>query len=123
MSFISVLDDIGHGLKVFFTGAEKVAVAAEPIVGVLFPGVSALFNSIVTAAGLAEGAALAAGAQAGSGAQKLAAVTTAVEGAINQYMLTNNIKVPLSLTQTEALVDAGVAFLNALPSPNSPPAA
>lgn len=121
MSFVSVLDDIGHGLKVFFVGATKVAVAAEPIVGVLFPGVAQLFNSIVTAAGLAEGAAAAAGVQAGTGPQKLAAVTMAVEGALNQYLVTNNIKTPLTLAETEAIVNAGVAFLNALPSPNAVP--
>lgn len=116
MSFTSVLDDIGHGLKVFFTDATKVAVAAEPIVAVLFPGASTLFNSITTAAGLAEGAAAAAGAQTGTGVQKLAAVTTAVEGALQQYLTTNNIKTPLTLTETEAIINAGVAFLNALPA-------
>lgn len=115
MSFTSVLSDIGHGLKVFFTGAVTVATAAEPFIDVVFPGVSTLFNGIVTAVGTTEAAALAAGAQNGTGAQKLAAVVTAVEGNVNAYLLANGIKTPATTAQIETIVNGIVAALNALP--------
>ena len=46
-SFSTILSDIGHGLKLFFTGAVTVAKAAEPVVDILFPGVSVLYNTTV----------------------------------------------------------------------------
>lgn len=122
MSFISILDDVGNGLKKFFVGTEKVVVEgtvlakeAEPLVAVVAPGVSVLFNSIVDASLLAEGAAKAAGAQAGTGPQKLAAVTASIEGSIQTYLTTNGITEPLSAQQTENLVNAAVLFINNLP--------
>lgn len=113
-SFVSVLSDIGKGLKKFFTVALDLAVAAEPFVNSVFPGVGLLFNAVVTEVGVIEGAAAAAGAQTGTGPQKLAAVTAAVEGAFAQYEAANNIKTPHTAAQIEAAVNGAVAFLNAL---------
>lgn len=114
-SFTSILSDIGKGLKKFFTVAVGVAVAAEPIVDILFPGVAVLYNSTVTAVGNAENAAIAAGNQTGTGAQKLAFVVAAIEKDFNAYALANGL--PAQTTATvEAYVNAVVASLNAIPS-------
>jgi hypothetical protein len=114
-SFTSVLSNIGNDLKKFFTGAVTVATAAEPFVSVIFPGISPLFNTVVTAVGTAEAAAAAAGAQTGTGTQKLALVLASVESSFNSYAASNGLVAP-SAAQTEAAVNAAVAFLNALPA-------
>lgn len=113
-SFNSVLSSIGHGLKVFFTGAVKVAVAAEPFVEAVFPAVGPLFTAITTAVATAEGNAIAAGAQGGSGAQKLALVVASVTKDFAAYETANGIAVPHTQVQIEAAVNGVVAFLNNL---------
>jgi hypothetical protein len=115
MSFTSILKDIGNGLKKFFTGAVTVATAAEPIIGVLFPGISGLFDDVVTKVGTAEAAAAAAGMQDGTGTQKLAMVLSSVEASFTQWATTNGYVTP-NATQIEAAVNAAVAFVNALDS-------
>jgi hypothetical protein len=112
-SFETVLSHIGHGLKIFFTDATKVAEVAEPIVDIMFPGIAALYNTTVTAASNAEIAAIAAGAQNGTGAQKLAMVVAAITPAFTQYATANNI--PVNTTAITAYANAVVATLNALP--------
>lgn len=115
MSFISVLGDIGKGLKVFFTGSIKVAEFAEPFVDVIFPGVASLYNTTVTAVAHAETAAIAAGAQNGSGAQKLAFVVSSIEADFTAYATANGLPTPTAAV-IETYVNAVVASLNAIPS-------
>lgn len=114
-SFTSILSDIGNGLKKFFTGAVHVAEAAEPFIAIIFPGISPLFNSVVTEVGKAEALAAAAGSQAGSGTQKLALVLASVESSFNSYAKDNGLVAP-NAAQIEAAVNAAVAFLNAIPA-------
>lgn len=116
-SFTSILSSIGHGLKVFFTGAVKVAEVAAPFVSVAFPGVAALYTSTVTAVANAETAAAAAGAQQGSGAQKLALVTAAISNDFAAYAKVNGIT--YDQTHVTAWVSAVVASLNSIPAATS----
>lgn len=120
-SFSTILSDIGNGLKKFFGAAEKVAVAAEPIIDIAFPGVAPLYNATVNEVAAAETAAIAAGAQSGSGEQKLAAVVAAITPTFTAYAQANNI--PVNATTITAWVNAVVASLNAIPSPTSTTAA
>lgn len=119
-SFTSILSSIGHGLEKFFSVAVTVAKDAEPLVEVFFPGISALFNTTVTAVGIAESAAISAGQQNGTGAQKLALVLQSVESSFNAYAVANKLPVP-SAAQIEAAVNASVAFLNAIPGATAIP--
>lgn len=105
-NFKSILSDIGNGLKKFFTGAIKVATAAEPFVDTLFPGISTLYNSVLAEVANAEIAAVAAGQQNGTGTQKLAMVVQAVVKQFPQYT-------PATI---ETIVNGVVAGLNAIPS-------
>jgi hypothetical protein len=114
-SFKTILSDIGSGLKKFFSMADGVAKAAEPIVDVAFPGIASLYNTTVTEVGNAETAAIAAGAQSGSGAQKLAAVVAAVTPYFTQYASQNGLPAPTSAVITN-YVNAVVASLNAIPA-------
>src|ERR1700675_1228030 len=93
MNFKSILSAVGHGLKVFFTDAVKVAQVAEPFIDIAFPGIAPLFNSVVSEVAKVEAIAVAAGAQNGSGTQKLALVVQAIEKEYNAYATANNIPV------------------------------
>jgi len=114
-SFKTILEDVGKGLKVFFTDATKVAQAAEPIVDIALPGIAGLYNATVNEVVNAEAAAIAAGQQTGTGAQKLAAVVAAIEPTFNAYAV--SIGLPAQPIGTiEAWVNAAVAGLNTIPA-------
>jgi hypothetical protein len=115
-SFKSILDDIGHGFKVFFEVATKAAEVAEPVIAIAFPGISDLYDATVNEIVNAENAALAAGAQSGTGPQKLAMVVAAVLPTFQTYAVQNNMPTPTIATVT-AWVNAAVASLNAIPAP------
>lgn len=115
-SFKTILQDIGHGLKVFFTDATRVAQAAEPIVDLALPGIGTLYNATVNAAVNAENAAIAEGSQSGTGPQKLALVTAAISSAFAEYAVVNGIKYDQATVQ--AWINAVVATLNAIPAAN-----
>ena len=115
-SFKSILDDVGHGLKVFFGVATKVAQVAEPIVAIAFPGISGLYDATVNEIIAAENAAIVAGAQSGTGAQKLSMVVAAILPTFQTYAAQNNMPTPTIATVT-AWVNAAVASLNAIPAP------
>ena len=116
MGFKSILSDIGHGIKNVFTVGDTVAKDAEPFVDIAFPGVAPLFNAVVQQVGLAEASAAAAGAENGTGPEKLALVVQSIEGSITDYENTNNLTTPLTQQQIEAVANAVVALLNALPA-------
>jgi hypothetical protein len=115
MSFMSILSDIGSGLKKFFEKAIPVAEAVEPIVAVAFPGISVLYTATVTEIANAETAAIAAGAQSGTGAQKLAAVVAAITPTFTAYASAQGLPAPTTTTITN-WVNAAVASLNAIPA-------
>lgn len=107
MSFVSILTDVGNGLKKFFGVAVNVATAVEPFVDTLFPGVAVLYNSVLAEVAKAEIAAVAAGQQSGTGAQKLALVIQAITRQFPQYT-------PAQLT---IIINGVVAGLNEIPAP------
>src|SRR6202453_3015730 len=115
MSFKSILQDVGTGLKKFFGEATIVAEAAEPIVAVALPGISALYDATVNEVVKAETAAIAAGAQSGTGAQKLALVVAAVTPIFTSYAATTGIPTPTATTIT-TWVNAVVAGLITIPA-------
>ena len=115
LSFTSILSDIGNGLKKFFSAVVPFAEAAEPIVAVAFPGISALYTATVTEVANAENAAIAAGAQNGTGTQKLAAVVAAITPTFAAYAAANGMPAPTTATIT-TWTNAIVASLNAIPA-------
>ena len=110
MSFKSALSAVGHGLKVFFTGAVKMA----PLINVFFPGVGSLFLAVATAVGQVEANAIAAGVQDGTGPQKLALVVASIEKDIRAYEAANGITTPHTEEQITNIVNGIVAVLNNL---------
>lgn len=119
-SFTSILSDIGNVLKKVFGVVTTIAVAAEPIVAVAFPGLSTLYTATVTEVINAENAAIVAGQQNGTGTQKLALVVNAIEDQFNTWAAANGVAA--SSTTVEAWVNAVVASLNAIPATTKPAA-
>ena len=117
MASKSILGDIGNGLKKFFGIVIGAAKVAQPIVAVLFPGVSSLYSVIVNEVANVETAAVAAGMQSGSGAQKLAAVLASPAVQAEFAAIEKALGVPtLSVEEQTAFINAVVASLNALPA-------
>lgn len=119
-SFASILSAVGHGFEKFFGVAVKVAVAAEPVIDIAFPGIAVLYNTTVNEVAKAEAAAIAAGQQSGTGAQKLALVIESITPVFQQYAATAGIP---SAQQTQVItnwINAVVASLNAIPASTTP---
>ena len=122
--FISILDHAGAVIKNFFTKELPVmvgvATAAEPIIAVALPAVSALFDSTVAMVANAQATGLAAAGDGATGEQKLASVVEALDAIATAYAKQNGID--LSAANIQALVNAAVAFLKAIPAPSGSPA-
>lgn len=116
MSFKTLLSDIGHGLKVFFEHVIPGAVAAEPLVDAVFPGIGQLFNVVVNSVATAEGIAIAAGKQSGSGTHKLALVLGDPNFQAAISVIEKNLGATVNQTQQIAIINAVVAILNSIPS-------
>jgi len=115
-NFTSILSAIGNGLKKFFGIAVNVAVAAEPIIDVVFPGIATLYNLTVNEVAKAEAAAIAAGSQTGTGAQKLALVLQAITPAFQEYAKATGVPSSAEAATITAWINGVVATLNAIPT-------
>lgn len=122
-SFTSILSAVGNGLKKFFGVATEAAVAAEPVIDVVFPGIAPLYNLTVAEVVKAESAAIAAGQQNGTGQQKLALVVQAITPVFREYAASTGIPSAQQAQTITNWVNAVVASLNAIPSASTPPAA
>lgn len=118
-SFKSLLSDVGHGLKWFFEHIIPGAVAAEPLVDAVFPGVGQLFNVVVNAVAGAEGIAIAAGKQSGTGTQKLALVLGDPNFQAEIASIEKTLGVTVDQSKQTEIVNAIVALLNAIPASNT----
>ncbi len=123
--FLSILDHAGAVIKEFFTKeipvVVGVATAAEPIIAVALPSVSALFDSTVAMVANAQATGLAASQNGATGEQKLASVVQALDPIATAYA--KQLGINLDATNLQALVNAAVAFLKAIPAPAGSPAA
>ena len=119
----SILDHAGTVIVKDFAKvlpvAIKVAVDAEPIVDLAFPGIAALFNSTLAAVGNAEATGIAAANGAQSGQQKAAAVVQALSPLAIAYLAQHNIAVNNAVI--EEWVDKFVALLKVIPAPAGSP--
>ena len=123
--FLSILDHAGAVIKNFFTKEMPVvlgvAAAAEPILAVALPSVSVLFDSTVAMVANAQATGLAAAQNGATGEQKLASVVEALNPIATAYA--KQLGITLESANIEALVNACVAFLKAIPAPVGSPAA
>lgn len=129
--FKSFLSAVGDGLKkawgfiispqgqaIIKTGEGVATVAigiADPALSVPLAGAFTLSNTLMTKAIQVEALAASSGAQSSTGAQKLAAVTSAVTPDVLAFCQQHGLATPTA-EQIQAMVNASVAFLNALPA-------
>lgn len=110
---MSVLSEIGKVFEKIFVVGEKVAVAAEPTMNILFPGISTIFDTVANEAALVEAAAKTANAQSGTGAQKAAIVAANVAPSVLQTAVESGLAVPTA-TELVTIISGVVTVMNAL---------
>lgn len=127
MSFKSIMEHLGHDLKVGIVDIGKVISAALPYVATVgesavamfVPAASSLFNKVVQEAVTAEQNWTAAGKASGTGVQKSAAVLGIVGNLIEQGL--KDAGMPSASADVQKYVDMVVYWLNVTPVPASTP--
>lgn len=121
MSFITLLETIGHDFKIglekidpFVKEAVTVAQAAEAPISALDPAIGALFATTVATVSTIEQKFAAMGQQAGTGVQKLAQATTILSPVVTQVFTAAGKVADLATVQK--YISAVVDFLNAIPA-------
>lgn len=116
-TFTSIMDKIGHDIKVAWEDVVKYLPAAASLADVIFPAQTATITGVVNAVGLVEQAVatveqkfVAAGAPSGTGAQKLAQVLAIVGPTVTQLLASEGLN--YNSTQVTNIVNAVVAVLN-----------
>lgn len=115
--FVSVMERVGHDIKVAFLEVVKYLPAAGVIAAAIFTtnptaaGVVTSVELIRNAVVLVEQKFAATGALTGTGPQKLAEVITLVGPAVTQLLTQEGMKV--DQTQLTSIINAVVADLNA----------
>lgn len=115
--FVSVMERVGHDIKVAFLDVVKYLPAAGVIAAAIFTtnptaaGVVTSVELIRNAVVLVEQKFAATGALTGTGPQKLAEVITLVGPAVTQLLAQEGMKV--DQTQLTSIINAVVADLNA----------
>jgi hypothetical protein len=115
-SFKTILSDIESVLKKIFPIATTVAVDAEPIIDLAFPGYASIYNLAVGAIVKAEGLALAVSAQSGTGAAKFSMAVQEIEPVFVDWYTKQYGATP-TLQTIENWLNAVVATLNTIPAP------
>lgn len=126
MSFMSVLEKVGHDIVVGFQKvvpiAKEVQVVAAPLESLVNPALPALINMGLNAVTNMEGLAAAAGAQNGSGAVKLAAVVSSLATTLGPTLTQLGVD-PSKVNSTQyqnfvnGIVQAANAFITEQTSP------
>lgn len=96
--FEKSLMNISKGFEHLFTGAGKIAVAAEPFVDIAFPALAPLYNAAANGAAAAVKAAQAAVVSTNTESQNLLAITVAVEPILLDYAKTAGLSTPTTAT-------------------------
>jgi hypothetical protein len=115
MSFMTVLEKIGHDIAVVFEKAvpivEEAQVIATPFENLYAPGLAQIVNLAISKITTAESLAAAAGQQVGSGGTKLAFVATALAPEVAPILATLGVQ-SVNSTQYNNFVSALVTALN-----------
>lgn len=126
--FISVMDRVGHDIKVAFEDVVKYLPAASTLAELIFPAQAAAIAGVVNSVDLIQKAVVtveqkfaAAGNATGTGAQKLAQVLSIVGPTVTQLLSDEGLK--YNQAQITSIVNAVVAVLNVKQSvPDGPSA-
>lgn len=112
------LTAFGKGFKKVFSVVQPIEAAAAPFITAAFPGVGAAINLVFNSVANIEASFEASGINNQASAQKLATVVNIVEPAVIQLLAKEGIKADTPTVQ--AIVNAVVSVLNAIPAPTQP---
>lgn len=116
-AFISLMEKIGHDIKVAWDDVVKYLPAASDLAKLVFPAQAATLTGVVNALGLIQQAVAmveqkfaAAGISTGTGVQKLAQVISIVGPTVTQLLAAEGLQ--YNEQQIENIINAVVAILN-----------
>lgn len=116
--FVSIMDRVGHDIKVAFEDVVKYLPAVSTLAELIFPAQAAAISGVVNSVDLIQKAVVtveqkfaAAGNVTGTGAQKLAQVLSIVGPTVTQLLSDEGLK--YNQAQITSIVNAVVAVLNA----------
>lgn len=113
----SIMDKIGHDVKVIWGDVEKYLPEVSALAAVIFPGEAGAIAGVVNSVGLIQQAVAtveakfaATGDPTGTGPQKLAQVLAIVTPSVTQLL--SSAKIEANTAQITSIVNAVVAVLN-----------
>lgn len=118
--FVSIMDKIGHDIKVAWENVVKYLPVATALAALIFPGnaeAAGVLNTVALiqqAVVVVEQKFAAAGIASGTGEQKLAQVLSIVTPAVTQLLAAE--KIDVDQPEITNIVNAVVAVLNAQPA-------
>jgi hypothetical protein len=121
-AFVSLMDKIGHDIKVVWADVVKYLPAASAIASLIFPAQAAAIAGVVNSVDLIQQAVAtveqkfaAAGNPAGTGPEKLAQVLSIVTPTVTQLLAAEGLN--YNTTQITNIVNIVVGILNINPAP------
>lgn len=121
-SFVSLMDKIGHDIKVVWADVVKYLPAASAIASLIFPAQAAAIAGVVNSVDLIQQAVAtveqkfaAAGNPTGTGPEKLAQVLSIVTPTVTQLLAAEGLN--YNTTQITNIVNIVVGILNINPAP------
>lgn len=122
-AFVSLMDKIGHDIKVIWADVVKYLPAASELAAVIFPAQAATIAGVVNSVDLIQQAVAtveqkfaAAGNVTGTGAQKLAQVISMVSPTVTQLLTSEGLH--YDSAQVTNIINAVVAVLNVQEAPS-----
>lgn len=123
--FVSLMDQIGHDIKIAWEDVVKYLPAASALAALIFPAQAASIAGVVNSVDLIQQAVAtveqkfaAMGAATGTGAQKLAQVISIVSPTVTQLLTAEGLN--YNAAQITNIVNAVVAVLNVQEAPPAP---
>ena len=121
-AFVSLMDKIGHDIKVVWADVVKYLPAASAIASLIFPAQAAAIAGVVNSVDLIQQAVAtveqkfaAAGNPTGTGPEKLAQVLSIVTPTVTQLLAAEGLN--YNTTQITNIVNIVVGILNINPAP------
>ena len=122
MSFLSVLEKIGQEALKILTIGERVAVIASPLIDAYAPGISGLFNGVLTDTLTAQQLALQSAQAAAPGPERQKAVIDSLQKSLPMFEQTTGLKLVSGKEQAfaQAVYDISLMFQTSTPAPATP---
>lgn len=117
--FVSILDEVGHGIKWFFTNktAENIEQEGIALTEVAFPALDPLLGGLSKSLATAQGLAANINTTGDTTAQVAAIVVADAQSVFQAYGAAQNPPVTLETDNQKAIVQAFINLIKVIPSP------